>query len=139
MLANYALRPEQGRGRRYPEPAHPYRNDFQRDRDRVVHSRAFRRLENKTQVFSRRYSDHFRNRLTHTIEVAQISRTIAAELELNEDLVEALALVHDVGHPPFGHAGERRLDEAMREHGDSFDHNLHALRTVEQFDHRSEE
>ena len=136
MLAPYALRPEESRGRRYPEPAHPYRNDFQRDRDRVVHSRAFRRLENKTQVFTRRRSDHFRNRLTHTIEVAQISRTIAAELGLNEDLVEALALAHDVGHPPFGHSGERILNEAMRQHGDQFDHNLHALRTVEQFEQR---
>jgi dGTPase len=136
MLAPYALRAEESRGRRYPEPRHPYRSDFQRDRDRVVHSRAFRRLENKTQVFTRRHSDHFRNRLTHTIEVSQISRTIAAELGLNEDLVEALALVHDVGHPPFGHAGERILDSAMREHGDLFDHNLHALRTVEQFEQR---
>jgi dGTPase len=136
MLAPYALRAEDSRGRLYPEPGHPYRNDFQRDRDRVVHSRAFRRLENKTQVFTRRYSDHFRNRLTHTIEVAQISRTIAAELELNEDLVEALALVHDVGHPPFGHAGERALDAMMRRHGDRFDHNLHALRIVEQFEQR---
>ena len=136
MLAPYALRAEDSRGRRYPEPAHAYRNVFQRDRDRVVHSRAFRRLENKTQVFTRRYSDHFRNRLTHTIEVAQISRTIAAELGLNEDLVEALALVHDVGHPPFGHAGERTLDAAMRRHHDRFDHNLHALRIVEQFEQR---
>jgi len=136
MLAPYAVRPEESRGRRHPEPAHPYRNDFQRDRDRVVHSRAFRRLENKTQVFTRRRSDHFRNRLTHTIEVAQISRTIAAELGLNEDLVEALALAHDVGHPPFGHSGERILDEAMRRHGDRFDHNLHALRTLEQFEQR---
>lgn len=136
MLASYALRAEDSRGRRYPEPRHPYRNDFQRDRDRVVHSRAFRRLENKTQVFSRRYSDHFRNRLTHTIEVAQISRTIATELDLNEDLVEALALVHDVGHPPFGHAGERTLDALMREHGSGFEHNLHALRIVEQFEQR---
>jgi dGTPase len=136
MLAPYALRAEESRGRRHPEASHPYRNDFQRDRDRVVHSRAFRRLENKTQVFTSRRSDHFRNRLTHTIEVAQISRTIAAELQLNEDLVEALALVHDVGHPPFGHAGERILDAAMREYGDQFDHNLHALRTVEQFEQR---
>jgi dGTPase len=136
MLAPYALRAEESRGRRYPEPRHPYRSDFQRDRDRVVHSRAFRRLENKTQVFTRRHSDHFRNRLTHTIEVSQISRTIAAELGLNEDLVEALALVHDVGHPPFGHAGERILNSAMRKHGDQFDHNLHALRTVEQFEQR---
>src|ERR1043166_6723179 len=97
MLAPYALRAEESRGRRYPEAAHPYRNDFQRDRDRVVHSRAFRRLENKTQVFTRRFSDHFRNRLTHTIEVAQISRTTARALDLNVDLVEALALAHDVG------------------------------------------
>jgi dGTPase len=136
MLAPYALRAEESRGRRYPEDAHAYRNAFQRDRDRVVHSRAFRRLENKTQVFTGRRSDHFRNRLTHTIEVAQISRTIATELQLNEDLVEALALVHDVGHPPFGHAGERVLNAAMQEYGDRFDHNLHALRTVEQFEHR---
>ncbi len=132
----YALTQEKSRGRRYPEPGHAYRTDFQRDRDRVVHSRSFRRLENKTQVFTRRYSDHFRNRLTHTIEVAQISRTIAAELGLNEDLVEALALVHDVGHPPFGHSGEKALDAIMRQHGDLFDHNLHALRIVEHFEQR---
>jgi dGTPase len=131
MLANYAVRVEDSRGRRYPEPPHPYRNPFQRDRDRVIHARAFRRLENKTQVFTRRYSDHFRTRLTHTIEVAQISRTIAAALNLNVDLVEALALVHDLGHPPFGHAGERTLDDLMRQHGEFFDHNLQALRTVE--------
>lgn len=136
MLAPYAQRVEDSRGRRYPEPGHSYRNDFQRDRDRVVHCRAFRRLENKTQVFTKRYSDHFRNRLTHTIEVAQISRTIAAELQLNEDLVEALALAHDVGHPPFGHAGERMLNELMQKHGDFFDHNLHALRMVEQLEQR---
>jgi dGTPase len=136
MLADYAVRVEQSHGRRRPEPPHPYRNDFQRDRDRVIHSRAFRRLEAKTQVFTRRYSDHFRNRLTHTIEVAQIARTIAAQLRLNVDLVEALALVHDVGHPPFGHAGEKALDAAMRQHGFSFDHNLHALRIVEDFELR---
>jgi dGTPase len=136
MLAPYAFRVEESRGRRYSEPKHPYRNDFQRDRDRVVHSRAFRRLENKTQVFSRRVSDHFRNRLTHTIEVTQISRTVAAELSLNEDLVESLALVHDVGHPPFGHAGERQLNELMSVYGEGFDHNLHALRIVEQFEQR---
>ena len=136
MLADYAVRVEQSRGRRFPEPQHPYRNDFQRDRDRVIHSRAFRRLEAKTQVFTRRYSDHFRNRLTHTIEVAQIARTMAAQLGLNVDLVEALALVHDVGHPPFGHAGEKVLDAAMRQHGYSFDHNLHALRIVEDFELR---
>ena|SRR5579862_9022148 len=136
MLAEYAVRVEQSRGRRYPEPQHPYRNAFQRDRDRVIHSRAFRRLEAKTQVFTRRYSDHFRNRLTHTIEVSQIARTIAAALGLNVDLVEALALVHDVGHPPFGHAGEKALDAAMRTHGYFFDHNLHALRMVEDFEMR---
>src|SRR5215470_11824314 len=134
MLAPYAV--EHSLGRRYQEPQHPYRNDFQRDRDRVIHSRAFRRLEAKTQVFTRRYSDHFRNRLTHTLEVAQISRTIAAQLGLNVDLVEALALVHDIGHPPFGHAGERALDAVMREHGFFFDHNLHALRIVEDFELR---
>src|SRR5579872_4705243 len=136
MLADYAVRVEQSRGRRFPEPKHPYRNDFQRDRDRVIHSRAFRRLEAKTQVFTRRYSDHFRNRLTHTLEVAQIARTVAAQLALNVDLVEALALVHDVGHPPFGHAGEKALDAAMRKHGYFFDHNLHALRIVEDFELR---
>jgi dGTPase len=136
MLAGYAVQVEHSRGRRFPEPPHPYRNDFQRDRDRVIHARAFRRLEDKTQVFTRRYSDHFRNRLTHTIEVAQITRTIAGALALNVDLAEALALVHDLGHPPFGHAGEKALDAAMREHGLFFDHNLHALRIVEDFEQR---
>jgi dGTPase len=135
-LAAYAMQETQSRGRRHPEPAHPYRSAYARDRDRVIHSRAFRRLESKTQVFTTRYSDHFRNRLTHTLEVAQIARTAAGALGLNAELVEALALVHDIGHPPFGHAGESRLDELMHEHGDSFDHNLHALRTVEQFEHR---
>jgi dGTPase len=136
MLADYAVQAEISRGRRHPEPQHPYRNDFQRDRDRVIHARAFRRLEAKTQVFTRRYSDHFRNRLTHTLEVAQIARTVAAALGLNVDLVEALALVHDIGHPPFGHAGEKVLDAAMRAHGLLFDHNLHALRIVEDFELR---
>jgi dGTPase len=134
MLASYAV--QHSLGRRHPESPHPYRNDFQRDRDRIIHSRAFRRLEAKTQVFTRRYSDHFRNRLTHTLEVAQISRTIAAQLGLNVDLVEALALVHDIGHPPFGHAGERTLDSVMRSQGFFFDHNLHALRIVEDFELR---
>ena len=123
------------RGRRFSEPAHPYRSEYARDRDRIVHSRAFRRLEAKTQVFTTRFSDHFRNRLTHTLEVAQIARTVAAALCLNEELVEALALVHDIGHPPFGHAGERKLDELMRAHGSRFNHNLHALRIVEHFEH----
>src|SRR5262249_8224755 len=134
MLADYAVR--ESSGPRFSEPSHSYRNDFQRDRDRVIHARAFRRLEAKTQVFTRRYSDHFRNRLTHTLEVAQISRTIAGQLGLNVDLVEALALVHDIGHPPFGHAGEKALDAAMRRHGYFFDHNLHALRIVEDFELR---
>ncbi len=124
------------RGRRYPEPPHPYRNDFQRDRDRVVHARAFRRLEDKTQVFAPDYSDHFRNRLTHTIEVSQIARTTAATLGLDEDLTEALALAHDIGHPPFGHAGEDELDRQMRRFNDRFDHNLHALHIVEEFEQR---
>jgi dGTPase len=136
MLAGYAVHVERSRGRRFTEPHHPYRNDFQRDRDRVIHARAFRRLEAKTQVFTRRYSDHFRNRLTHTLEVSQISRTIAGALGLNVDLAEALALVHDIGHPPFGHAGEKALDAAMRSHGLFFDHNLHALRIVEDFEQR---
>src|SRR6202161_2710373 len=136
MLAPYAVRLEDSRGRRYPEPPQPYRNPFQRDRDRVIHARAFRRLENKTQVFTSRYSDHFRTRLTHTIEVTQISRTIAGQLNLNVDLAEALALAHDIGHPPFGHAGERVLDLLMRERGEFFDHNLQALRTVEDLELR---
>jgi len=123
-------------GRRYLEPQHPYRKEYARDRDRIIHARAFRRLEAKTQVFTTRYSDHFRNRLTHTLEVAQIARTVAEALKLNAELAEALALVHDIGHPPFGHAGERRLDALMRKHGGNFDHNLHALRIVEQFEQR---
>ena len=135
-LAAYAMDMRRSRGRRHPEPQHPYRGDYARDRDRVIHSRAFRRLEAKTQVFTTRYSDHFRNRLTHTMEVAQVARTVSSALGLNTDLTEALALVHDIGHPPFGHAGEKQLDLRMREHGDHFDHNLHALRIVEQFEQR---
>jgi dGTPase len=133
-LAHLRFPVERARGRRYPELPHPYRNEFQRDRDRVVHARAFRRLENKTQVFTPDYSDHFRNRLTHTIEVSQIARTVARVLGLDEDLTEALALAHDVGHPPFGHAGEEELDRLMRAFGDRFDHNRHALRIVETFE-----
>ncbi|HKW61215.1 MAG TPA: deoxyguanosinetriphosphate triphosphohydrolase [Candidatus Acidoferrum sp.] len=135
-LASWAMHAEDSRGRHYPEPAHPYRSDYARDRDRIIHSRAFRRLEAKTQVFTTRYSDHFRNRLTHTLEVAQIARTVAGALGLNTELAEALALVHDIGHPPFGHAGERKLDELMRAHGGHFNHNLHALRIVEHFEQR---
>jgi dGTPase len=128
------MRVELSRGRRYPEPPHPYRTEYARDRDRIIHSRAFRRLEAKTQVFTIRYSDHFRNRLTHTLEVSQIARTVAAALGLNTDLAETLALVHDIGHPPFGHAGEKKLDELMRARGSRFNHNLQALRIVEQFE-----
>lgn len=134
--APWAMRGEHSRGRRNPEPPHPYRSAYARDRDRIIHSRAFRRLEAKTQVFTTRYSDHFRNRLTHTLEVAQIARTVTAALGLNSELAEALALVHDIGHPPFGHAGERKLDELMRVRGGGFNHNLHALRIVEQFEQR---
>ena len=130
------MREEFSRGRRFPEPRHLYRTEYARDRDRIIHARAFRRLEAKTQVFTTRYSDHFRNRLTHTLEVTQIARTVATALGLNSELAEALALVHDIGHPPFGHAGERKLNEIMRVHGAGFDHNLHALRIVEQFEHR---
>ncbi|HMF54053.1 MAG TPA: dNTP triphosphohydrolase [Edaphobacter sp.] len=120
----------------YPAPEHPGRNAFQRDRERIVQSRAFRRLAGKTQVFTSRSSDHFRSRLTHTIEVAEIARAAAAQLGLNEDLAETLALAHDIGHAPFGHAGERALDRCLRRHGLSFDHNLHALRIVEHFEQR---
>ena len=128
------MRAELSRGRRYPEAPHPYRSVYARDRDRIIHSRAFRRLEAKTQVFTIRFSDHFRNRLTHTLEVSQIARTVAAALGLNTELAEALALVHDIGQPPFGHAGEKKLDELMRAHGARFNHNLQALRIVEQFE-----
>ncbi|HUJ39359.1 MAG TPA: deoxyguanosinetriphosphate triphosphohydrolase [Candidatus Acidoferrales bacterium] len=134
VLAGYAMDARHSRGRRYPEAVHAYRNEFARDRDRIIHSRSFRRLQEKTQVFTVRFSDHFRSRLTHTLEVSQISRTVAAALGLNQDLAEALALVHDIGHPPFGHAGEAKLDQLMRAHGERFDHNLHALRIVEQFE-----
>ncbi len=130
--------------RQYPEDAHAYRTAFQRDHGRIVHARAFRRLAGKTQVFTRRDSDHFRSRLTHTIEVAQIARTAASALGLNEDLTETLALVHDIGHPPFGHAGEKALNLALNQalnqtgnqQGQRFDHNLHALRIVEHFEQR---
>jgi dGTPase len=136
MLEHLRFPVERSRGRRYPEPEHMYRNAFQRDRDRVIHSRAFRRLEHKTQVFAPALSDHFRNRLTHTIEVSQIARTVANVLGLNEDLTEALALVHDVGHPPFAHAGEEALDRLMRAFGERFDHNIQSLRAVDSLEHR---
>lgn len=136
MLPQLRFRVEASRGRRFPEPEHQYRNAFQRDRDRIVHARAFRRLEKKTQVFSPDFSDHFRNRLTHTLEVSQIARTVASVLQLDEDLTEALALAHDIGHPPFAHAGEAELDRQMRRFGERFDHNIQALRTVESLEQR---
>ena len=122
--------------RAFPAPSGDGRSPFERDRDRVVQSRAFRRLAGKTQVFTSRASDHFRSRLTHTIEVAQVARYVASSLGLNTDLAETLALVHDIGHPPFGHAGERALDQCLQRHGLRFDHNLHALRIVERFEQR---
>jgi dGTPase len=136
MLAPLRFPVEHSRGRQFAEPAHPYRNAFQRDRDRIVHSRAFRRLEAKTQVFAPGLSDHFRNRLTHTIEVSQIARTVAAVLGLDQDLTEALALAHDIGHPPFAHAGEEALNTQMQRFGERFEHNLHALRIVDLFEQR---
>lgn len=135
VLAPYAMRTRQSRGRRHPEPSHPYRTLYQRDRDRIVHSTAFRRLMYKTQVLIAQTNDHHRTRLTHTLEVAQISRTIARQLGLNEDLTEAIALGHDLGHPPFGHAGERALDECLKGQG-GFEHNRHALRIVEVLEYR---
>jgi dGTPase len=122
--------------RAFPAPSSDDRTAFERDRDRVIQARAFRRLAGKTQVFTSRASDHFRSRLTHTIEVAQVARQVAAALNLNVDLAETLALVHDIGHPPFGHAGERALDDCLQRHGLRFDHNLHALRIVERFEQR---
>jgi dGTPase len=122
--------------RAFPAPPSDDRTPFERDRDRVIQARAFRRLAGKTQVFTSRASDHFRSRLTHTMEVAQVARHVASALNLNVDLAETLALVHDIGHPPFGHAGERALDDCLQRHGLRFDHNLHALRIVERFEQR---
>lgn len=136
MLGSLKLQGPATRRRKYPEPAHRYRTDFQRDRDRIIHARAFRRLEGKTQVFAPRLSDHFRNRLTHTIEVSQIARTVAVALQLDDEFTETLALAHDLGHPPFGHAGEHELDERMRRFGAGFEHNLHSLRIVDWLERR---
>ena len=130
VLASVAQKSGESRGRKFPEPRHEYRTEFQRDRARIIHARAFRRLESKTQVFLNGTGDHLRTRLTHTIEVASISRTIARALALNEDLAEAIALAHDLGHSPFGHSGEEMLDECMREHG-GFEHNDQSLRVVD--------
>ncbi len=135
-LAPWAVRSSDSHGRVVAEAEHPYRTVFQRDRDRIVHARAFRRLEYKTQVFVHHEGDHYRNRLTHTLEGAQIARTIARALRLNEDLAEAIALAHDLGHTPFGHAGERVLDELMRGAG-GFDHNRQTLRVVDWLEQRS--
>jgi dGTPase len=135
LLAPYACKSAHSGGRLYPEAEHPFRLAYQRDRDRVVHSTAFRRLEYKTQVFVNHEGDHFRTRLTHTLEVAQVGRTIARCLNLNEDLTEAIALAHDLGHPPFGHAGERAMDEMMRPYG-GFEHNRQSLRVVEVLEDR---
>jgi dGTPase len=130
VLAPFAQKSGESHGRKYPEPRHAYRTEFQRDRARIIHARAFRRLEYKTQVFLNGTGDHLRTRLTHSIEVASISRTIARALSLNEDLAEAIALAHDLGHSPFGHSGEEMLAECMREHG-GFDHNRQSQRVVE--------
>jgi dGTPase len=130
LLAPFAQKSGDSRGRKYPESSHAYRTEFQRDRARIIHSRAFRRMEYKTQVFLNGTGDHLRTRLTHSIEVASISRTIARALGLNEDLAEAIALAHDLGHAPFGHSGEEMLAECMREHG-GFDHNRQSMRVVE--------
>ncbi|OCX64599.1 deoxyguanosinetriphosphate triphosphohydrolase [Thioclava sp. SK-1] len=129
MLKPYACQPDQSRGRLFPESYSTFRTDFQRDRDRIIHSSAFRRLKHKTQVFVEHEGDYYRTRLTHTIEVAQVARTIAATLGLNTDLAEAVALAHDLGHPPFGHTGEDALHELMEPYG-GFDHNAQALRIV---------
>jgi dGTPase len=130
VLAPFAEKSGDSRGRQYSEPSHAYRTEFQRDRARIIHSRAFRRMEYKTQVFLNGTGDHLRTRLTHSIEVASISRTIARALRLNEDLAEAIALAHDLGHAPFGHSGEEMLAEGMRDHG-GFDHNRQSVRVVE--------
>jgi dGTPase len=135
VLAPYAMHTRRSRGRRYPDEPHPFRTLYQRDRDRILHSTAFRRLMYKTQVVVSQTNDYHRTRLTHTLEVAQISRTIARQLGLNEDLTEAIALAHDLGHPPFGHAGEEALDECMKDHG-GFEHNHHGLRIVSWLEYR---
>jgi dGTPase len=134
-LASYAMRAAQSRGRQHASTPDAFRSEYQRDRDRIVHSRAFRRLQYKTQVFTNDEGDHFRTRLTHTIEVAQVARVAARRLRLNEDLVECVALVHDVGHPPFGHRGEDLLAELMKDHG-GFEHNRQGLRLVEELEIR---
>jgi dGTPase len=137
-LAPYAAKSKYTKGRAYNEAPHPYRTEFQRDRERIIHSRAFRRLEYKTQVFVNHEGDHYRTRLTHTIEVAQIARSIARALRLNEDLAESIALAHDLGHTPFGHSGERELDQLLKNSG-GFEHNRQSLRVVERLEDRYED
>src|SRR6185436_2368003 len=134
-LAPYAMRSRESRGRVHPEPEHPSRMAFQRDRDRIIHSTAFRRLEYKTQVFVNHEGDYYRTRLTHTVEAAQVTRTLARMLALNEDLAEAVAHAHDLGHTPFGHAGERTLHRLMAEYG-GFEHNAQSLRIVDVLEER---
>ncbi len=134
-LANYAARSSRTRGREHQEAGHAYRTDYQRDRERIIHSRAFRRLEYKTQVFINHEGDHYRTRLTHTIEVAQIARAVSRALRLNEDLAESIALAHDLGHTPFGHVGEKELDGLLKNHG-GFEHNRQSLRVVEVLEKR---
>src|SRR6187431_265465 len=134
-VAPYAAHPGQSRGRRHPEPQPTGRSEYQRDRDRIIHSTAFRRLEYKTQVFVNHEGDLFRTRLTHSLEVAQIARSVARNLRLNEDLVEAISLAHDLGHTPFGHAGQEALHDCMRSHG-GFEHNLQSLRVVDLLEQR---
>ncbi|MBN2182527.1 MAG: deoxyguanosinetriphosphate triphosphohydrolase [Sedimentisphaerales bacterium] len=133
-IAEYAVTQNNSRGRAFPEKPHPYRSDFERDRDRIIHCSAFRRLEGKTQVFTPGLDDYYRTRLTHSIEVAQIGRTLAKELRLNESLTEAICLAHDLGHPPFGHAGEKTLNDLMSEFG-GFEHNRQTLRIVDLLEH----
>jgi dGTPase len=133
MTANYAAQPELSRGRRFSEPAPLYRSEFQRDRDRIIHSKAFRRLEYKTQVFVNHEGDLYRTRLTHSLEVAQVACAVARNMGLNEDLTEAIALAHDLGHTPFGHAGQDALNACMKEYG-GFEHNLQSLRVVDQLE-----
>src|SRR5437868_10946834 len=135
LLAGYAMRNRQTRGRQHPEPEHPFRTPFQRDRDGIIHSTAFRRLEYKTQVFVNHEGDYYRTRLTHSIEAGQITRTLCRVLGLNEDLGEAVALSHDLGHTPFGHAGERVLDKLMEPYG-GFEHNAQSLRIVDVLEER---
>jgi len=134
-LAPYGMKSGESRGRKYPDPEHPYRTAFQRDRDRIIHTTAFRRLQYKTQVFVVTEGDYYRTRMTHTLEVAQIARTFARALGANEDLAEAICLAHDLGHTPFGHSGEHKMNELMKDYG-GFNHQVQSLRIVEELEER---